>query len=51
MQSDLCEYVNLCAKISREGGDNELFFTLVPKVLNNVFLFVELTTLGNFAEF
>ena len=30
----------------REGGDIGLFIILVPKVLNNVFLAVGLTTLG-----
>ncbi len=30
----------------REGGDFGLFITLVPKVLQSVFLFVGLTTLG-----
>ena len=30
----------------REGGDNGLFATLVPKVYNNVFLFVGLITLS-----
>ena len=34
--------------IAREGEDNELFITLVPKVYNNDFLFVGLTTLGTF---
>ena len=29
-----------------EEGDNRLFITLVPKVYNNVFLFLALTTLG-----
>ena len=32
--------------IFKEGGDNGLFIALVPKVFNNVFLFVGLTTLG-----
>ena len=37
----------------REGGDNGLFATLVPKVYNDVFLFVGLTTLSlrNLSEF
>ena len=36
---------------SREGGDIGLFISLVPKVLNNVLLFVGSTTLGAFIEF
>ena len=39
-------------KISvREGGDNELFITLVPNFFNNVFLFVGLTTLETMQNF
>ncbi len=30
----------------RERVDNGLFITLVPKVFNNIFLFISLTTLG-----
>ncbi len=32
-------------------GDNGLFITLVPKVLNDVFSFVGFTTLGTYDEF
>ena len=32
--------------IFRERGDNGLFLTLVQKFYNNVFLFLDLTTLG-----
>ena len=39
------------AKAARERGDNDLFITLVPKVYNNVFLFVGLTILRTFIEF
>ena len=39
----------LCNK-SRKRGDNGLFITLVPKVCYNIFLFVDLTTLGTFTE-
>ena len=35
----------------KEGGDIEVFITLVPKVYNKVFLFVGLTTFGTFIEF
>ena len=35
---------------SREGGDIGLFILLVPKVFNNIFLFVGSTTLGTFVE-
>ena len=35
----------------REGRDNGLLITLVPKVYDNVFLFVSLATLGTFNEF
>ena len=38
------------ARPDREGVDNGLFITLVPKVLNNVFLFDGSTTLGIFNE-
>ena len=34
-----------------ERGGNGLFITLVPKVYNNVFLFVGLTTLGDLLNF
>ena len=34
-----------------EGGDIGLFITPVPKVYNNVFLFVGLTTLGNLTNY
>ena len=34
--------------MSESEGDNGLFITLVLKVLNNVFLLLGLTTLGNF---
>ena len=37
--------------IVREGGDIGLFITQVPKVFNNIFLFVDLTTMGTFIEF
>ena len=40
----------LLKKIEREGG-NGLFITVVPKVLNDVFLFVGLTTLGTLVNF
>ena len=36
----------LSSLLVREGGDIGLFITLVPKVLNNIFLFFGLTTLG-----
>ena len=36
---------------SRKEEENDLFITLVPKVLYNVFLFVDLTALGTFIEF
>ena len=39
--------VELCSK----ERVNRLFITLIPKVLNNFFLFVGLTTLGTFYEF
>ena len=35
----------------RESGDNGLFIILVPKVYDNVFLFVGLTTLETYTEF
>ena len=35
----------------RKRGDNWLFIKLVPKVLNNVFLFIGLATLITFNEF
>ena len=40
-------YLNITLLFS-EVGDIELFITLVPKVFNNVFLFIGLTTLGTF---
>ena len=38
-------------QFSREGGDIGLFIAQVPKVYDDVFLFVGLTTLGTFIEF
>ena len=35
----------------RERGDNGLFIMLVPKVFNNIFLFVGSTTLGTLVDF
>ncbi len=46
----MSEYAPIYRKASlfpeRQRGDNGLLITLVPKDLNNVFLFVDLTTLG-----
>ena len=39
-------YVKCMSLKLREGGDNGLFITLVPKVYYNVFLCVGITTLG-----
>ena len=47
--SDIHSHNSYC--IPSEGGNIGLFITLVPKVYNNVFLFVSLTTLGTFIEF
>ena len=44
-------YNGMGLDLSRERGDNGLFITLVRKVLNNILLFVGLTTLGAFSEF
>ena len=43
--------VRFNAERERERGDNGLFITLVPKVLNNLFLFVDLTTLETLLSF
>ena len=36
---------------SRQGGENGLFFSLIPKVLYLHFLILSLTTLGTFIVF
>ena len=41
----VCHHFHTCTPLSsREGGHIRLFITLVPKVYNNVFLFVGVTT-------
>ena len=35
----------------KDEGDEKLFITLVPKVFDNVFLYVGLTTFGTYNEF
>ena len=41
---------NILLVLSREGGDRGFFNSLVPKVFNNVFLFVGFTILTTLLE-
>ena len=43
--------MQLNANNVKEGGDNVMLISLVPKFYNNVFLFVDLTTLETLVNF
>ena len=43
--------MQLNANNVKEGGDNVMLISLVPKFYNNVSLFVDLTTLGTLVNF